>query len=224
MKQILLSVATFLFTIITLAQYPNNNPKGDSTAANGKGLFPGNNHNSYQTYGANNDAQYGYQQDERANHKPGNYTFLAELRKIKMQPNSYAKRVAAKQLVNNCTLPASQIAALCNALRGYARLDVAQYAYKRCADPGNYGIVFNGLTLDMGNELSDYINYVNSRCNQNDDEQYYPYAYPAQNDYSPMPAGLFNNALQTIENASFETTNQKPVKQLLVAIWLEQNR
>lgn len=135
-----------------------------------------------------------------------------------MLPNSYAKQVTAKQLVNNYTLQASQVAAVCNALRGYARFDVAQYAHRSCAYPGNYNIVFNGLTLDMSNEPSDYINYVNCLCNQDDNEQYCAYAYPAQNDYRPMSARLFNNALQTIENASFETTNQKPVKQLLVAI------
>ena len=169
MKQIILISLSLIFSLLISAQPINDFLDFDTTIATLVTLNHQNrNYNRHTTATNNNFIRH--QNDERRSNQISNFVFQSELRKIKNQSNSYIKKLCSKRLLDSYQLNARQITMLCNSLRGYAKLEVAQYAYTRCQDLNNYDLVLNSLSYDMRDEFNDYINYINEQYRNSDED------------------------------------------------------
>ena len=213
MKQIILISLSSIFSLLISAQPVNDFLDFDTTIATPVTLNHQNrNYNRHTTATNNNFIRH--QNDERRSNQISNFVFQSELRKIKNQSNSYIKKLCSKRLLDSYQLNARQITMLCNSLRGYAKLDVAQYAYTRCQDLNNYDLVLNSLSYDMRDELNDYINYINEQYRNSDEDEDDTYG-SYNNCYGTMSKEMFGSAIQTIENASFENTKLETAKSII---------
>ncbi len=212
MKQIILYSLSFFICLNSSAQPVNDLPDFDTTST---APITNNQNRIYneKSEGINNNYKRQYNFERRAN-QISNYAFQSELRKIRTQSNSYTKRLASKSLINNYQLTVRQVSMLCKALQGYAKLDVAQYAYTRCYDPFNYDLVFNSLSYDMRDELNDYINFIDAQYTSYIDDEEDSFGWH-NNYYSTLSKEMFSSAKQTIENASFENTKLETAKSII---------
>lgn len=213
MKQIILYTLSLFICLNSNAQPINDLPDFDTTTATPVTINNQDRSYSGHSSGIKNTFKRHNNNERRAN-QISNYTFQSELRKIRTLSNSYTKRLASKRLINNFQLTVRQVSMLCNALRGYAKLDIAQYAYTRCQDSFNYDLVFNSLSYDMRDELNDYINFIDGQYTSYDDDDEDSYGWN-NNNYNPMSKEMFSSAKQTIENASFENTKLETAKSII---------
>ena len=213
MKQIILLGLASSICFFSIAQPTNDFSEIDTTSST---TVTNNNQNrSYNGYSSGiNNIYKKHNNEDRSTNQISSFGFQNELRRIKNLSNSYSQKLASKRLLSTYALNVRQIAGLCNMLRGYAKLDVAQYAYTRCKDPFNYDLVFNALKYDMRDELNDYINYIDGLYTSYDEDGEDTYGL-YNNDYGAMSKETFSSAKQTIENASFENTKLETAKSII---------
>ena len=213
MKQIILYTMSLFIYLNSNAQPINDMPDFDTTSTSPITINNQNRNYNRHSEVINNNYKRHNNVVRRTN-QISNYAFQSELRKIRNQSNSYTKRLASKRLINSFQLTVRQVAMLCNSLRGYSKLDIAQYAYTRCQDPFNYDLVFNALSYDMKDELNDYINFIDGQYTSYDEDEEDTYGWN-NNFYSVMSKEMFSSAKQTVENASFENTKLETAKSII---------